>query len=249
MKTFGSPYILFFLVLSIGVSIVSASSHGQVHGHAEAWRKEPDFFSIGRWEVYDSLPQLEAELIFWKEATWLKSYQDSVMFITPLNERKRFFEIGSNSASLKLRKGSLTDERVWYEYLGYYYSIHCHFFARNSMSENIEFSELCVYDSLTGISYKIESVGDYRVENPVVSENQKFLAYSFNEYVGEKKAFVGVIKLNEENRAKVFFQEYARLQTDEFYIDRIYWSGDSLLLLDGTTHEGYEENYKLQIPE
>ena len=57
------------------------------------------------------------------------------------------------------------------------------------------------------------------------------------------------MKLDPDDRRTQYFKEYASVQTDQFYVNGMKWSGDSLLLLDATTSEGYHENYKVSIPE
>lgn len=129
--------------------------------------------------------------------------------------------------------------KFWYEYLEFYPSLNMYAFASNSESEGINYSDFELLNKENSKLYKIISIGDGRIENPIISTQTSYLAYYYNQEYEENMSFIGIIKTHKNGVLK----EYKSYNSDSFKINQIKWKNDNVLLIKASSDNGVTFKY------
>ncbi|OWP82648.1 hypothetical protein BWK59_14755, partial [Flavobacterium davisii] len=107
-----------------------------------------------------------------------------------------------------------------FEYLGYYPSLNLYALSENSTSEGLSFSDF-IYLNLKDkkLTKIVSSNSDSKIEDPVISIKNNFLAYYCNTLYETNNSFLGVLKIEGNNK----LTEFAYFETEEYKIQDIKW--------------------------
>ncbi len=137
--------------------------------------------NIGYDENYQKLPKLifetadEAEFLALEQKRYIETFKPE--------EKGNFFYIQSRLKKHKFKKyDDYGGKLSWsgFEFSGYYPATKLYAITEHSTSENLNFSQLFLLDSLNGYHYNIISFGDASVSLPVPSINNKYFVYFYN---------------------------------------------------------------------
>ena len=186
--------------------------------------------SVGFQNKYDSLPKLEINQIDENKYLTLNSDKNAMTKLS-IKEDKKYYYLGIDNETFQFRKEEQSnkqsrDGQFWYDYIGFYPSINMYAFSSNSVSESLGFSDFELINKKNGKIYQIVSPGDDRIENPILSVHNNYLAYYHNN-VYENGCFVGILTIDTKGN----FKEYRSFQSDNFKINEIKWNNENSILL------------------
>ncbi|MGV0964670.1 hypothetical protein [Empedobacter falsenii] len=186
--------------------------------------------SVGFQDKYDSLPKLEINQIG-KDKYLTFNRHESVVTKSSIKEDKKYYYLGIDNETFQFRKEEQSnkqsrDGQFWYDYIGFYPSINMYAFSSNSVNESSGFSDFELINKKNGKIYQIVSPGDDRIENPILSVHNNYLAYYHNNAY-ENGCFIGILTIDTKGN----FKEYRSFQSDNFKINEIKWNNENSILL------------------
>lgn len=189
---------------------------------------------------FEALPLLEFSEITKNQYDNLKSTANSIIN-SPLQikDNNYLLEINNKILQLKTEANTVKEGENKYNYLGFYPTLNVYAFSANSISDNLGFSELELINTSNSSVYSIVSVGDDKVENPIVSPQTKYLAYHYNYVYEDNKSFLGVLNINPDKT----FTEYRSFSSNDFNILETAWFGDDYVGIKVTSDNGKTFKY------
>ena len=186
--------------------------------------------SVGFQDIYDSLPKLDINQIDENKYFTLNSDKNAMTKLS-IKEDKKYYYLEIDNETFQFRKEEQLnrqnrDGQFWYNYIGFYPSINMYAFSSNSVSESLGFSDFELINKKNGKIYQIVSPGDDRIENPILSVHNNYLAYYHNN-VYENGCFVRILTIDTKGN----FKEYRSFQSDNFKINEIKWNNENSILL------------------
>ncbi len=186
--------------------------------------------SVGFQDIYDSLPKLDINQIDENKYFTLNSDKNAMTKLS-IKEDKKYYYLEIDNETFQFRKEEQLnrqnrDGQFWYNYIGFYPSINMYAFSSNSVSESLGFSDFELINKKNRKIYQIVSPGDDRIENPILSVHNNYLAYYHNN-VYENGCFVGILTIDTKGN----FKEYRSFQSDNFKINEIKWNNENSILL------------------
>lgn len=176
--------------------------------------------SVGFSDKYESLPKLDIEEISVNEYKRLSVTKKTLIGV-PVNYDTNYYNIETNHKIVQLKREKKIDSNgtatSWYYFLGFYPALNMYAFSRNSVSESLNFSEFMLLNKSNGEIVNIISSGDERIENPIPSSKNQYLAYYDNQVYTANNSFLGILKFDKKNKLK----EYRSLISENFNIYQI----------------------------
>ncbi|WP_312076142.1 hypothetical protein [Chryseobacterium sp.] len=235
--------IIFILILSI--ILFSCKKEKGVKAEPSVQKtfidiKNLKHIQVGFSDKFEALPLLDFSEITKNEYDNLKSNDNSITD-SPLEIKGNNYllEINNKILQLKTESNTVKEGENKYSYLGFYPTLSMYAFSANSTSENLGFSELELINASNSSVYSIVSVGDDKVENPIVSPQTKYLAYHYNYVYEDNKSFLGVLKINPDKT----FTEYRSFSSNDFNILETAWFGDDYVGVKVTSDNGKTFKY------
>ncbi|MCX8532637.1 hypothetical protein [Chryseobacterium luquanense] len=202
--------------------------------------KSLKYFEVGYLDKFEALPSLEFSEITRDEYDNLKSTSNSITNSPlPIKDNNYLLEINNKILKLKTDENVSKEGENKYEYLGFYPTLNMYAFSANSSSDNLGFSELELINKSDFSACRIISVGDDKVENPIISPQTKYLVYHYNYVYDDHKSFVGVLKINSDKT----FTEYRSFSSNDFNILETAWFAEDFVGIKVTSDNGKTFNY------
>lgn len=198
------------------------------------------YVNIGYDENYQKLPKLIFETA--DEAEFLSLEQQKYIETFKPEGEGNYFYIQTRLKKHKFKKYNDYGGKLgWsgYEFSGYYPATKLYAITEHSTSENLNFSQLFLLDSMNGYNYNIISFGDASVALPVPSINNKYFVYFYNAVYDHKNCDIGILKINDKSNPKTYLSEYASYRSADFAVEKIIWKTDNSFFV-----KGYEEVYE-----
>ncbi|GAA5084048.1 hypothetical protein GCM10023210_03410 [Chryseobacterium ginsengisoli] len=200
--------------------------------------------SVGFSDKYESLPKLSLEEISIEEFNKLNTTKNPIAKI-PINYKADFYHVELDNKIIKLKgkiKKTVTNQNIdgaaWYNFLGFYPTLNMYAFSKNSITENLNFSEFILINKSNGQISNILSLGDGKIENPVPSSKNQYLAYFYNQVYTDNNSFLGIVKFDTKNNLK----EFKSFISENFKIYQIAWAENDILLIKTSSDNG--KNFK-----
>lgn len=189
---------------------------------------------------FEALPLLEFSEITKNQYDDLKSTANSITN-SPLQVKNNNYllEINNKILQLKTESNTVKEGENKYNYLGFYPTLNMFAFSANSSSDHLGFSELELINISNSSVYSIVSVGDDKVENPIISPQTKYLVYHYNYVYEDNKSFLGILKINPDKT----FTEYRSFSSNNFNILETAWFGDDYVGIKATSDNGKTFKY------
>ncbi|MCS3869686.1 hypothetical protein J3D55_002602 [Chryseobacterium ginsenosidimutans] len=202
--------------------------------------KSLKYFEVGYQDKFEILPPLEFSEITKDEYDNLKSTSNSITNSPlPIKDNNYLLEINNKILKLKTEENVAKEGENKYEYLGFYPTLNIYAFSANSSRDNLGFSELELINKFDFSAYRIISVGDDKVEKPIISPQTKYLVYRYNYVYETNKSFLGVLKINDDKT----FTEHRSFSSNNFNIAETIWLGDDYVGIKTTYDKGKTYKY------
>ncbi|MFC3563252.1 hypothetical protein [Pedobacter jamesrossensis] len=184
-----------------------------------------DKTSVGYLGNYENLPKIK--FVQSNEAEYNQYKTVSEPITLKIKENKFNFTLPTKAKKVKFKKTNQEqNDFEGYDYLGYYPKLKMFAVTENSSSENLTFSSFGLVDSLTGHYYSVISIGDGAIEPPIPSLNSKYLVYYYNLAYKANSCFIGLLKVNIDDKPVDHFKETMSFETDRLAVEDIKWIDD-----------------------
>ena len=191
----------------------------------------PKSIAVGYVENFEKQPKIKFVKSSKAEYEQCEKSADPVKI--KIKESKADFNLSTKSKTFKLKKTNNEENDFdGYEYIGYYKMLKMWAFTENTMSDNLGFGTFALLDSLNGNYYNIVSIGDGAIETPIPSPNGKYLVYYYNRLYDGDSAFIGVLQVNRNLKAKQVLKETLSFDTESFAVEGIRWLNDKKFVVE-----------------
>ena len=190
---------------------------------------------IGYMDKYEKLPQLkfeESSEVEFSDAVPIKRSK----YNTVASDNSHYYFTTSREV-IRLEK---YDFHKGVQLTDFFSDNGWHVFTSHSTSEGLGFGTLCILDSITSLKYEIVSINDWNVQTPSLSSDGKYLIYYDNYTYQHKNCFIGVVKVNENQRENnnKYLVEYTSYESNDWAIEELRWIDSSTIII-----KGYDEKY------
>ena len=152
--------------------------------------------------------------------------------LSKISGEKSSFIIKTAKGNTKYHLDSIWKESgapiEWQSYVGFFGPLKLYIIKDKSNGE-FEFSKVHLIDSLTNITYELESNHDGSSSIPIFSPNQKSMAF-FSEEMDDPESLINIIKITKGFQSNIY-KNFTAIKTKWWLIKDLVWIDDNSLAI------------------